>query len=210
MSMYLDDIAVREFVVAQEGYDREEVRAFLEVVGRNHRAMQQELASLRERRSSGDDVGGEIAALLQGARETAEQTLRQAKEEAEAIRAEAEADADVLRQATIDASDRAREEADLYAFETKAKADREARDKLRETNERVAALMSGATKVRDRLFGIDTILVGVRNEITLAANSLDATEEELQKAQMPPPPPPPAVIDLTDSSSNGSRIATEA
>ncbi len=212
MSMYMDDIATREFVVAQEGYDREEVRAFLEVVARNQRALQDEIAALREQRSTGEDIGGEIAGLLQNASRTADEAIRQAREEAETIRARAEQDADVLRQATIDASDRAREEADLYAFETRAKADREVRDKLRETNEKIENLLDSAGKVRARLFGSDAILMSVRNAVSIAAESLDGVDEGIETADVPPPPPPPAIIDLTDvdTEANGSRIAADA
>ena len=217
MSMYLDDLATREFVVTQEGYDRDEVRAFLEVIARNQRALQDEIAELREQRASGDDIGGEIAGLLQNARTLADETLHKAREEAQAVRLRAEEDAELLRQSTIDASDRAREEADLYAFETRAKADREVRDKLRDTNERIDALLEGASKVRDRLFGIDTILVSLRNDVVAAAESLDENNGEIKRAELPPPPPPPAVIDLTEAEatldeaeSNGSRIAADA
>lgn len=212
MSMYMDDIATREFVVAQEGYDREEVRAFLQVIARNQRALQDEVAGLREQRSSGEDIGSEIAGVLQNARQAADEAIRQAREEAETIRARAEQDAEVLRQATVDASDRAREEADLYAFETRAKADREVRDKLRETNEKIETLLDGAGTVRDRLFGIDTILVSIRNEVAAAAESLDDVDHGVATAEVPPPPPPPAMIDLTgaDAETNGSRIAADA
>ena len=209
MSMYLDDLATREFVVRQEGFDRDEVRAFLEVVARNQRALQDEIATLREQGTAGEDVGGEIAGLLQNARSLADETLRKAREEAQEIRLRAEEDAELLRQSTIDASDRAREEADLYAFETRAKADQEAAEKLRKTSERVDALLEGAGNVRDILYGIDTLLVGVRSEIASAAESLDGTGE-IKGAQQPPPPPPPAVIDLTEAASNGSRIAADA
>jgi vacuolar-type H+-ATPase subunit H len=206
--MYLDDLATREFVVRQEGYDRDEVRAFLEVAARNQRALQDEIAGLREQQTTGEDVGGEIAGLLQNARTLADEIMRKAREEAQEIRLRAEDDAELLRQSTIDASDRAREEADLYAFETRAKADREAADKLRTTNERVEALLDGAGTVRDVLYGIDTLLVGVRNEIASAADALDSAGGA--KAAQPPPPPPPAVIDLTEAESNGSRISADA
>ena len=210
MSMYLDDLATREFVVTQEGYDRDEVRSFLEVVARNQRALQDEIAGLREQQSNGEDIGGEIAGLLQNARTLADETLLKAREEAQAVRLRAEEDAELLRQSTIDASDRAREEADMYAFETRAKADKEVRERLRDTNERIEALLDGAHKVRDRLFGIDAILVSLRNEVAVAADSLDGSEAELETADVPPPLPPPAVIDLTEAESNGSRIAAEA
>jgi cell division septum initiation protein DivIVA len=210
MSMYLDDLATREFVVTQEGYDRDEVRSFLEVVARNQRALQDEIAGLREQHSSGEDIGGEIAGLLQNARTLADETLRKAREEAQTIRLRAEEDAELLRQSTIDASDRAREEADLYAFETRAKADKEIREKLREANERVENLLESASKVRDRLLGLDAVMVSVRNEVAVAAESLDGTEDEIETAEVPPPPPPPAIIDLTDAGSNGSRIAADA
>jgi DivIVA domain-containing protein len=209
MSMYLDDIAARQFVVSQEGYDREEVRAFLEIVARNQKALQDEIESLRDERTSGEDVGGEIASLLRNAREMADRTLHEAREEAQAIRLRAEKDAETLRQATIDASDRAREEADLYAFETRAAADKELRERLRETNERIDALLSGATTVRDRLFGVDAILMSVRDEVAAATEALEGVGAGVEKAELPPPPPP-RVIDLSDMGSNGSRVAADA
>lgn len=211
MAMYSDDISGREFVVAQEGYDRGEVRAYLEVIAREQQALRDEIASLRGDHRDEGDIGSEIANLLETARATAEEATRQAAEEADAIRMRAEQDADSLRQATIDASDRAREEADLYAFETRANADRETREKLRETNARIEALLEGASSVRDRLFGIDATLVGLRSELKQAAESLDPSVEKVKLAATPPPPPPPAVIDLREGAEmNGSHVAADA
>lgn len=199
MASYSDDVAAREFVVATQGYDRDEVRAFLEVVAREHQALRDEIESLRAEQAGQGGIGHEIANLLETSRRQADEAKRAAAEEADAIRARADADADRIRQATADAADRAREEADLYAFETRAQADREVRDKLRETNERIEALLSGASKVRERLFGIDTILASVRNEVAQVAESLDSDEiEAVEIAELPAPPPPPAVIDLRE------------
>jgi len=205
MSLYSDEVARREFVVATEGYDRDEVRAFLEVVAREQQALRDEIDSLRAENSGQGDIGNEIANLMEMTRARTDEAIRLATQEAESIRARAEEDADRLRQATIEAGDRAREEADLYAFETRAAAEREVRDKLRDTNEKIEALIAGATKVRERLFGIDTILASVRNEVAQVAESLDASEiETVETAQIPAPPPPPAVIDLREVESSTS------
>ena len=199
MSMYSDDVAAREFVVTTQGYDRDEVRTYLEVIAREQQALRDEIDALREEQAGRGDVGHEIANLLEATRSQTDEVKRLAAEEAATIRARAETDADRIRQATTEATDRAREEADLYAFETRAAADREVRDKLRETNEKIEALIAGAAKVRARLFGIDTILASVRNEVAQVAESLDASEiETVETAELPAPPPPPAVIDLRE------------
>jgi hypothetical protein len=63
--------------------------------------------------------------------------------------------------------------------------------------------------VRDRLYGMDATLVSVRNEIAVAAESLDDVHE-VKTADVPPPPPPPTVIDLTEAESNSSHMTAGA
>ena len=210
MSMYADDISSREFITTSEGYDREEVRAFLEVVARDQEALRSELDALRAERADEGEVGSEIASVLDSARRAAEETTAAAKAEAEALLARVEADADRLRQATIEASDRVREEADLYALQTRADADEHARRAIIETNEKMEKLVSGAEKIRDRLYGIDAVLSGIRAEVAEAASSLDPVDDDAPlSASNPPPPPPPAVIDLRDGAGSNGRVTAE-
>lgn len=202
MSIYPDDIATRDFVIAPEGFDRDEVRSFLEVLARDQQALRDELDVLREERAGQGGVGAEVADVLETAQRAAAEATRLANEQAAAILGRAEEEADRLRREATEAADRAREEADLYAFETRANADKLAREKLADVNERIERLVGGAGKVRDRLFGIDAILASVRSEVALAAESLDAEDlarvETAAPAPPPPPPPAPEVVDLRE------------
>jgi hypothetical protein len=146
---------------------------------------------LREELAGKGEVGKEVALVLETAKASAEDTIGLAQEEADRLRKRAEIDTERMRLATMEASDRAREEADLYAFTTRAEVDSEARRRLEYTNARIERLLAGATKVRDRLFGLDAILASARNEIGEAATVLDDVGD-LDTSDVPPAP----VVDL--------------
>lgn len=173
MSMHPDEIAGRDFVIATEGYDRDEVRAFLEVVGRDQQALRDEIAQLREEVVGEGEIGKEIALALEAAKIAAEEATRRATREADELRKRTISESEELRRATVDASGKVREEADLYALETRAEADRETRRLLQETNDRIERLLDGASQVRDRLLGLDSMLEGVRLDVGEAASALE-------------------------------------
>jgi DivIVA domain-containing protein len=175
MSIQPDDVAQQDFIVAPEGYDREEVRNFLEIIANEHRALRQQIEELRQQLSEEGAVGPEVALVLESAKGAAEEAVRLASKEAEELRGRAEDDAERLRRATIEASDRVRDEADTYAFETRAEADREARRRVDETNAQIETLLDRATRVRDRLVALDGVLGSVRTEVGEAYAALDYT-----------------------------------
>ena len=99
------------FQVVRRGYDREEVDAYFsqlvarlnEAVGQYATAeqarveLQGEIASLRERAPSFEQVGGEAAALLQEAGRTAEQMVENARRRADTIIEKAQQQAEQMR-----------------------------------------------------------------------------------------------------------------
>jgi DivIVA domain-containing protein len=126
MSAYQGDAATRQgtaeagqhngqgppaFRVVRRGYDREEVDAyFSQLAARLNEAVDQyataeraraelqgEIASLRERSPSFEQVGGEAAALLQEAGRTAEQMVENARRRADTIIEKAQQQAEQMR-----------------------------------------------------------------------------------------------------------------
>jgi hypothetical protein len=178
MSIYPDDIGAREFLVVPEGYDRDEVRTYLEVLAREQGALRAEIDALRAELADEGDVGSEIASVLSAAEAAAEEAVRLAVKEAEELRGRAQDDSERLRKATVAASDKVRDEADREAARAREKAELDAKRKVEDVSARVEALLEGAVKVRDRLYGLDAILGSVRSEVAEAAGALDAPAHE--------------------------------
>ena len=200
VSIYPDDISTREFVTSPDGYDRSEVKAYLQVLASEQHSLRQEVEALRAQRSDdGPTVGDEVASVLTTARAAAEDAVRLATKEADELRGRAQDDSDRLRRATSEASQKVRAEADAYAEQVRGEAEAEARRLLDETNDRIEQLLAGAATVRDKLLGLDEILAGARSEIIAAAGALD-----VPSVRSVPPPPPPAreeadVVDLREA-----------
>jgi cell division septum initiation protein DivIVA len=192
MSIYPDDISTRDFLVVSEGYDRDEVRTFLQVLAREQQALRDEVETLRAEINTDGDAGSEVASVLLAAQSAAEEALRLATKEADELRGRAQDDSDRLRKATVVASEKTREEAERDAVQAREQAERDARQTLDDATERVERLLDGAEKVRDRLFGLDAILGSVRSEVAEAAEALDEVERPESEA--------PVMIDLREVS----------
>lgn len=202
MSIFPQEIAAREFFSAPDGYDKDEVRAYLQVIAREHAALAE---ALEKAHSDGDfgAVSGEVTSVLSNASQTAAEIRRRAEEEAQQIRERAEQEAQSMRSATEEASDRLREEAERYAFEIRNAADNAAREQQMTTADRVGRLLTGEATIRERLFALETTLQAIRGQLQ---ESVEDLYPELNK--IPPPLPtsagvedgrPPApVIDLDE------------
>jgi DivIVA domain-containing protein len=185
------------FQVVRRGYDREEVDAyFSQLAARLREAvdqyatadqarveLQDEIASLRERAPSFEQVGGEAAALLQEAGRTAEQLvenarrrsdtiIEKAQQQVEQMRADVNGEAQkVLEQAREVAEQIRREvEAERAAVMDETDQVREFRDGLLEDLGRVHGEISGllerTRKQRDQALG-----AGAADPKTVAAGN---------------------------------------
>lgn len=166
------EISNREFFPAKDGYDKDEVRAFLGVVGRDQRALMDRIQSLENADDELDGIGSQIASVLQNANQAAENVTEQADARATEVRRRAEDEAALLRQATADSTDRLKEEAEQYAFDVRTAAERVARQQQVQTADRVGRLLAGESTVRERLYSLEITLQGMRGELKGAAESV--------------------------------------
>ncbi len=208
------DIANKDFFSAPDGYDRAEVRAYLQMVAADQRALLERLEALPATSEALGEVGSEVAVVLQQARALADRMTQEAHEKAVELRERAEEESRGLRSATSEATERFRQEAEDYAYEVRNAAERAAREQQLHAADRVGRLLAGESSVRERLYSLEITLQGMRGELKEAA---EAVLPEV--AKVPPPLPPtfepstkvqteePPVIDLREgqvSSANGS------
>lgn len=209
------EIAHREFFAAKNGYDKDEVRAFLNVLARDQRELLDRVQALTDKGDEFAGLGGEISLILQQAGETAERLVSEAKAKAAEVRGRAEEEAHLLRKATEDSTDRLKEEAEQYAFEVRTAAEKAAREQQVNTVERVGRLLAGESTVRERLYSLELTLQGIRGELKGAAEGVYPELTNLAPPAAPESPPAlraddsPSVpvIDLRDdrhSQANGS------
>ena len=206
MPLTPEDIAGKDFFRAPDGYDRAEVRAYLEMVAADQRALLERLESLSGSAGAVDEVGSEVAAVLHQARQLADGMTQKAHQKAIELREQAEEEAGLLRSATGDAAEKLRQEAEDYAYEVRNAAERAAREQQLLAADRVGRLLAGESSVRERLYALEITLQGMRGELKEAAETV---LPELSTVPPPLPPTfepsadvqteePPSVIDLRD------------
>ena len=210
-----EEITGKEFLRARDGYDRDEVRAYLSVVAADQRALIERIEALETRPDGLSEVGAEVAAVIQRAHEVADQVTHEARVIAVQTREGAEDDSRLLRDETAAASEKLRQEAEDYAYEVRTAAERAARELHTQVAERVGRLLAGESTVRERLYALELTLQAMRGELS------DAAETVLPElSRVPPRLPladttaevraeePASVIDVRDEqaigSSNGS------
>lgn len=184
MSVSPQEISQREFFTAKNGYDKDEVKAFLGVLARDQRAILDQIESLRNQGDGLHEVGSHISGVLQNANEVAEKLTREAEAKAAETRRRAEEEAGVLRKATADSTDRLKEEAEQYAYDVRTAAERVAREQQVQTADRVGRLLAGESTVRERLYSLEITLQGMRGELK------DAAEGVYPELTSTPPPLP--------------------
>ncbi|MDQ4145139.1 MAG: DivIVA domain-containing protein [Actinomycetota bacterium] len=207
-----EEIAGKQFFPSTDGYDKDEVRAFLEVVAADQRALLERIESLLGK-GDASDTGAEVGAVLQKAAELSERMTRQAEEKALETRKRLEEESDMLRKATAEATSRLRQEAEQYSYEVRVAAERAAREQQLEAADRIGRLLAGESTVRERLYALETTLQAMRGDLREAA---EAVLPEIKQITPPMPPLPKAkrsssapVIDLRDDPPVGaSRSGT--
>jgi DivIVA domain-containing protein len=177
MSAYQPDTEARQhngeeppaFQVVRRGYDREEVDAyFSQLAARLHEAVDQyaqaeqvraelegEVARLRERSPSFEQVGGEAAALLQEAGRSAEQLVENGRRRADTIIEKAQQQAEQLRDEVTAEAQRVLEQAREVAEQIRAQVEQER-----------AAVVSETDQVREFRDGLLDDLGRVHGEIS--------------------------------------------
>ncbi len=205
-----EEIHRKEFFVSREGYDREEVRAFLQLVANDQRILLERIESLTASPEQAGDVGSEAAAVLARAGELAERLTTEAEENARATRAQVEEEAAMLRRATEEAVERLRQEAEQYSYEVRITAERAAREQQLQAADRVGRLLAGESNVREKLYALETTLQAMRGDLRAAAEGVLPEMKNIGRPLPPAPPEEPAqVIDLRDDpvaiGANGGR-----
>ena len=185
MPLTPNDIAQKEFFRAPDGYDRDEVRAYLAMIAADQRALVERIEALEARTDGTADVGAEVATVLQQARELADRMTSEAHHKAVELRDRAEEEARLLRSATGEAAEKLRQEAEDYAYEVRNAAERAAREQQMHAADRVGRLLAGESSVRERLYSLEITLQGMRGELK------EAAEAVLPEVSNVPPPLPP-------------------
>ena len=206
-----EEIKQKEFFVARDGgYDREEVRAFLELVANDQRILLDRIESLTSAPERMGDVGREVTAVLQRASEIADRLTGDAENNARTTRSRVEEETAMLRSATAEAVDRLRQEAEQYSYEVRITAERAAREQQLQAADRVGRLLAGESAVREKLYSVETMLQAMRGDLREAAEKVLPEMKNIGRPLPPAPPKEPAqVIDLREDpvaiGANGSN-----
>lgn len=199
MSISPEEITQKEFFTSGDGYDKEEVRTFLEVVAADQRALLERIESLTGSDDGVGEVGSRVAAVLQHAGELAERLTSEAEEKAVATRRRVEEESTILRKATAEAVDRLRQEAEQYSYEVRIAAERSSREQQLQAADRVGRVLAGESAVREKLYALETTLQTMRGDLRGAA---EAVLPAMRNVAPPLPPLPKdealAVIDLRE------------
>ena len=168
-----DDIERKEFDQGMRGYDKDQVRAFLNEVAADYRAAL--------RLGNYEAVGEEVGRILQTVNDSAAALRSKATSEAEEILARAEADARQLKdgaqedatklrnQAEVEARG-LREHTDQQVKELVDEAEKRVQDMIREADQRVETLRQAERDLRGRLDR-------AREMLTSISDQLDATQD---------------------------------
>jgi DivIVA domain-containing protein len=195
-----DQIEKATFGTALRGYDRDEVDIFLRRVADELRESQK----LRSERLY-ENLGDEIGALLQHAKDNADAMTKQAEEDSARIRADAEAASREMRaeaeneatekraEAENDAQ-RTRSDADQDAATTRSDADRDATQRINEAEAKVAELQEAEDSLRAKLAMLRTDLEVLTDQLRRLEHPadeihLDDTQQAISLEPEPQPEP---------------------
>jgi DivIVA domain-containing protein len=194
-----DEITRKEFLPSPDGYDREEVQAFLRIVAADQHRLLDRIEELTPTDDGVAEVGTEVAAVLKRAGDLARNLTTEAEERAAATRRRVEEESQMLRNATAEAVDRLRQEAEQYSYEVRVAAERTAREQQFNAADKVGRLLAGEAAVREKLYALETTLQAMRGDLRDAAESVLPEMKDIGRP-LPPAPPEdrPAVIDLRE------------
>ncbi|MBW3594656.1 MAG: DivIVA domain-containing protein, partial [Actinobacteria bacterium] len=191
MPLSPDEIQTKEFEQAMRGYDKDQVRAFLNTVASDYRAA----LRLGNYEAVGEEVGrilqtvnDSAAALRQKATTEAEEILSQAEAEAKSMRDsasddaaklknQAEVEAQGLREHTNQQVKELTEEAERRVVELEAQVRKDTEDRIREANERVESLRQAERDLRGRLDRARDMLAAITGELDEPSGTTTAAPE---------------------------------
>jgi DivIVA domain-containing protein len=191
-----DDIRGREFDTARRGYDRDQVRDYLQQVAMLVDDLNRALREAREQAPAEDPYGrlaGRVADVLRSTDEQAEKILHDAREEAARTLGEAREE-----------TDRAHADAQSHA----EAARREGDEILQNAKEEAARMLSGSSAAR---VGLVEKMQLMRSRLKDAAQELEVAIDELsddEPARAASPDAGANESDFPDATSEGS-VATQ-
>ena len=180
-----DAIESAEFSTSLRGYDKDEVDAFLRLIGAEHRRL---LEAGRTSRNNNDkpykSLGADVGELLQHAKDTADGIKRKAEEEAARVREEAKKAAAATRERADTEARKARESAEYDASQRTKDAQR----RIEELRGIETSITTQLEDLRGRLQAVIDQLSGTAAaaaEATGAAAPGDASADESDEAPEP-------------------------
>ena len=179
MPLHPDEIQNKEFDQAMRGYDKDQVRAFLETVASEHRDLQQA--------GNYEAVGAEVGRILQTVNDSAaalrakadaeaEEILSKAETEAREMRDGAQGEVTKLKEAAEAEAQRLRDEANREvkelvqnaqrrAEELEATVRRETEEQTRDANQRLDTLRQAERDLRGRLDRAKAMLSSITDQL---------------------------------------------
>lgn len=165
-----DEVENLSFSASLRGYDRDEVDAFLKSLAADLREIEQRSERLYE------TLGQEMGDLLQHARDSADQMVREAEIEAGMLREQAEKDAAKIRDEAAGLARSTKEESEATAArtvdaanktaeETRSRAERDASDSIAKAEDRVRTLEARETDARERLHALRLQLLELSDQL---------------------------------------------
>ncbi|MEA2447935.1 MAG: DivIVA protein [Actinomycetota bacterium] len=184
-----EEIRGKDFLLTLRGYDKEEVRAFLDAVASDYKAMADDVRTKEEVPDNAyEQLGREVGTVIQAAKQSATDMKRQAETDAAELRMRADKEAARIRDAATNAAKRLRDEVDKYAIEVRAGAEKEAADKIRDSHRRLERLQSTESKVRQRLYSLEAMIQNLRQELDVqeaAGDGIQLTAEDAPAVDEP-------------------------
>ena len=201
MPLSPDEINSKEFDQGMRGYDRDQVRAFLNTVASDYRAA----LRLGNYEAVGEEVGrilqtvndsaaalrskatSEAEEILAAAEAQAKQTRDAAQEDAAKLKSRAEVEAQALRDNTNQQVKELVEEAERKVVEMDAQVRKETEDRIRAADQRVETLRQAERDLRGRLERAREMLTSIEAQLDDGADGGTPPTESvpLEEAEEP-------------------------
>lgn len=192
MPLSPDEIQNQEFEQAMRGYEKEQVRAFLNTVASDYRAA----LRLGNYEAVGEEVGrilqtvnDSAAALRKKATSEADEILAQAEaaaksmrdtaaEDAAKLKNQAEVEAQGLRDHTAQQMKELTQDAERRVVELEAQVRKDTEERMREADQRVEVLRQAERDLRGRLDRAKEMLASITDQLDDGAGGRGAPETE--------------------------------
>ncbi len=176
-----DEIQTKEFDRGTRGYDKDQVRAFLDSVASDYRAA----LRLGNYEAVGEEVGrilqtvnDSASALRSKATSEAEEIMANAEGEAAKVKSQAEVEAQGLRDHTNQQIKELIEEAERRVVEMDAKVRKETEARIRAADQRVETLRQAERDLRGRLERAREMLTSIEDQLDSGAPETESVPLE--------------------------------